>query len=82
MYQKIGITPKYKDLWDDRKEIEIYVDDKLIGIGNNKNKKTIAKNKVAAQAYENLDKQLAMENGAFVSELWFAFVSLDGSKRA
>ncbi|CAI9294789.1 unnamed protein product [Lactuca saligna] len=69
MCQKFGIKPEYKDLWDDRKEIEIYVDEKLIGIGNNKNKKTIAKNKAAAQAYENLAKQLAMENGSFVSEL-------------
>ncbi|KAL7594113.1 hypothetical protein Lser_V15G34778 [Lactuca serriola] len=69
MCQKIGIKLEYKDLWDDREEIEIYVDDKLIGIGKNKNKKTVAKNKAAAQAYENLAKQLAMENGAFVSEL-------------
>ncbi|KAI3753386.1 hypothetical protein L2E82_25438 [Cichorium intybus] len=64
MCQKIGIKLEYKDLWDDRGEIEIYVGDKLIGSGNNKNKKTIAKNKAAAQAYENLIKQLAIKDGS------------------
>ncbi|KAL4555510.1 hypothetical protein LXL04_038131 [Taraxacum kok-saghyz] len=59
MCQKVGIKTEYKDLWVESGEIEIYVSDKLIGRGKNKNKKTIAKNKAAAQAYENLFKQPA-----------------------
>ncbi|XP_076929629.1 ribonuclease 3-like protein 3 [Bidens hawaiensis] len=61
--QKIGIKLEYKSLWIETGDIEVYKDNKLIGKGNKligkgnyKKKKTTAKNKAAADAYENLIK--------------------------
>ncbi|XP_076926025.1 ribonuclease 3-like protein 3 [Bidens hawaiensis] len=54
--QKMGIKLEYKSLWIETGDIEVYKDNKLIGKGNYKKKKTTAKNKAAADAYENLIK--------------------------
>ncbi|KAJ0437122.1 putative double-stranded RNA-binding domain-containing protein [Helianthus annuus] len=54
--QKMGIKLEYKNLWIETGDIEIYKDNELIGKGNYKKKKTTAKNKAAADAYENLVK--------------------------
>ncbi|KAI3809736.1 hypothetical protein L1987_19336 [Smallanthus sonchifolius] len=56
--QKMGIKLQYKNLWIETGDIEIYKDNELIGKGNYKKKKTTAKNKAAADAYENLVKLL------------------------
>ncbi|KAM0009554.1 putative ribonuclease III [Helianthus debilis subsp. tardiflorus] len=56
--QKMGIKLEYKSLWIETGDIEIYKDNELIGKGNYKKKKTTAKNKAAADAYENLVKLL------------------------
>ncbi|KAK9056777.1 hypothetical protein SSX86_024140 [Deinandra increscens subsp. villosa] len=54
--QKMGIKLEYKNLWIETGDIEIYKDNELIGKGNYKKKKTTAKNKAAADAYDNLVK--------------------------
>nr|XP_043630842.1 ribonuclease 3-like protein 3 [Erigeron canadensis] len=52
--QKMGLKPHAKDMWSKTGEIEIYIDDELIGTGKYKLKKIIAVNRAAHDAYHNL----------------------------
>ncbi|KAL4588969.1 hypothetical protein LXL04_001870 [Taraxacum kok-saghyz] len=52
--QKMGVKPQAKDLWNKTGEIEIYINDELIGSGKYKLKKMIAVNRAAYDAYKNL----------------------------
>lgn len=52
--QKIGLKPHANDLWSKTGDIEIYIDDEVIGRGNYKLKKIIAVNRAADDAYKNL----------------------------
>nr|XP_043618745.1 ribonuclease 3-like protein 3 [Erigeron canadensis] len=60
--QKMGIKLEYKNLWVEKGDIEIYIGNELIGKGNYKQKKTTARNKAAADAYENLAKQWGLKD--------------------
>ncbi|KAI3789476.1 hypothetical protein L2E82_02273 [Cichorium intybus] len=52
--QKMGVKPQAKDFWSKTGEIEIYIDNELIGKGMYKLKKMIAVNRAADDAYKNL----------------------------
>lgn len=52
--QKMGVKPQAKDLWNKTGEIEIYIENELIGSGKYKLKKMIAVNRAADNAYKNL----------------------------
>ncbi|KAI7726825.1 hypothetical protein M8C21_006624 [Ambrosia artemisiifolia] len=51
--QKSGLKPYANDLWSKTGEIEIYINDQLIGRGCYKLKKIIAVNRAADDAYKN-----------------------------
>ncbi|KAK1414374.1 hypothetical protein QVD17_30118 [Tagetes erecta] len=61
--QKIGLKPHANDLWSKTGDIEIYVNDEVIGKGNYKPKKIIAVNRAADDAYKNLFENPGNKNG-------------------
>lgn len=61
--QKMGLKPKAKDMWSKTGEVEIYIDDELVGRGKYKMKKIIAVNRAADDAYKNLFEKLGNNNG-------------------
>ncbi|CAI9280062.1 unnamed protein product [Lactuca saligna] len=52
--QKMGVKAQEKDLWSKTGEIEIYIENELIGRGKYKLKKVIAVNRAKDDAYNNL----------------------------
>lgn len=56
--QKNGLNLKFVDLWLKTGEIEVYVDDELIGRGEYRLKRSIAHNRAAKNAYDELVKRL------------------------
>ncbi|CAI9280061.1 unnamed protein product [Lactuca saligna] len=52
--QKMGVKAQHKDLWSKTGEIEIYIENELIGRGKYKLKKVIAVNRAKDDAYNNL----------------------------
>ncbi|CAI9280059.1 unnamed protein product [Lactuca saligna] len=52
--QKMGVKAQEKDLWSKTGEIEVYIDNELIGRGKYKLKKVIAVNRAKDDAYNNL----------------------------
>ncbi|KAL8223723.1 hypothetical protein R6Q57_019198 [Mikania cordata] len=61
--QKIGVKPHANDLWDKTGQIEIYINNVLIGRGEYKSKKIIAVNRAADDAYKNFFGKLGYKHG-------------------
>ncbi|XP_071691870.1 ribonuclease 3-like protein 3 [Rutidosis leptorrhynchoides] len=61
--QKMKLKPKAKDMWSKTGEIEIYIDNELIGTGMYKWKKAIAVNRAADDAYKHLFDKFGNKDG-------------------
>lgn len=61
--QKMGLKPQAKDFWKKTGEVEIYIDNELIGRGKYKFKRMIAMNRAADDAYKNLFEKLGKVDG-------------------
>ncbi|KAI3712137.1 hypothetical protein L1987_70686 [Smallanthus sonchifolius] len=58
------LKPHANDLWNKTGQIEIYIDNEVIGRGNYKLKKIIAVNRAADDAYKNLFAKIGNKHGA------------------
>lgn len=59
--QKRSLKLEFVDLWEETKEIQVFIDKKLVGKGSYR-KKLIAQNRAAKDALNNLDRVLGEIN--------------------
>ena len=62
--QKMNLKVKFVDLWKENTTVNVFVQDKLVGIGTYGRKKEIAHNRAAKDALNNIGKILMKKDSA------------------